>query len=253
MLSAIDYPIFLLVVLFPLFWFSARIGIRYGGNQAAAVDKVRNFFAIILGATLTLLGLFIAFSFSMAVSRYDQRKNYEELETNAIETEYLRANLLSTAEAAKVHGLLKSYLDQRILFYETRNELDVRPINSRTIQIQMELWSAIAASVGTLPPHVAALILSGMNDVLNSEGYTRAAWWNRIPLPAWALLISISILCNFLIGYDAPEGNSAFLMVLPIALSVALFLIAEIDSPRHGFIRVTPQNLISLSDSLRSQ
>jgi len=100
---------------------------------------------------------------------------------------------------------------------------------------------------------VAALAVAGMNDVLNSQGYTQAAWWNRIPIAAWALMITISIFCNLLVGYGA-HGRRAFMfLVLPLALSISLFLIAEIDSPRSGVIRVHPQNLESLAESLQSQ
>lgn len=73
---------------------------------------------IVPGATLTLLGLVIGFVFSTAINRYDQRKNYEEAEANAIGTEFVRANLLPTADGAKVQELLKKYLVQRVLFYQ---------------------------------------------------------------------------------------------------------------------------------------
>ena len=77
----------------------------------------REDFGIVLSAALTLLTLILAFSFSMAITRYDQRKNYEEAEANAIGTEYVRADLLPPAEAVKVRELLRKYLDQRVLFY----------------------------------------------------------------------------------------------------------------------------------------
>ena len=56
-----------------------------------------------------------------------------------------------------------------------------------------------------------------------------------------------------LIGYDAPGRSAFFLLILPIALSISLFLIADIDSPRRGIIRVQPQNIESLAESLRSR
>ena len=83
-------------------------------------DEEREDFSLVQGATLTLLGLIIGFSFSMAIGRYDQRKNYEEEEANAIGTEYVRAGLLPAADAAKVRAQLTKYLDLRILFYHTR-------------------------------------------------------------------------------------------------------------------------------------
>lgn len=253
MFNPVDYPLYFLGFTLPALWFSAWIGASWRAKKGNLGEEVRDFFAIILGAALTLLGLIIAFTFSMAVSRYDQRKNNEEQEANAIGTEYLRANQLPHDGAAKVHVLLKSYVDQRILFYTTRSEREVRPINARTAQLQTEMWSAASTSVEALPAPMAPFILGGMNDVLNSQGYTQAAWWNRIPIVAWMLLIMIAIFCNLLIGYDSPGRSAFFLLILPITLSIALFLIADIDSPRHGIIRVRPQNLESLAESLHSQ
>ena len=71
---------------------------------------------------MTLLALIIGFSFSMAGSRFDQRKNLEESEADAIGTEYVRADFLPADNAAKARSLLRNYLDQRISFYETRND-----------------------------------------------------------------------------------------------------------------------------------
>ena len=71
-----------------------------------------------------------------------------------------------------------------------------------------------------------------MNNVLNSQGYTQAAWWNRIPIAAWALLVLISVFCNLLIGYSVHGRSNYLLLILPVTLSIALFLVADIDSPR---------------------
>jgi hypothetical protein len=54
-------------------------------------DELRDDFGVVLAAVMTPLGLVIGFSFSMAISRYDERKMLEEAEANAIGTEYLRA------------------------------------------------------------------------------------------------------------------------------------------------------------------
>jgi len=99
---------------------------------------------------------------------------------------------------------------------------------------------------------VLGLVISGMNDVLNSQGYTQAAWWNRIPKAAWVLMGLIAICANLLFGYGARHAKAGIIhvLVLPLVLSIALFLIADIDTPRKGVIRVNPQNLISLAQSL---
>jgi len=201
-------------------------------------EDEREDFDVVHAAALTLLGLLIGFTFSMAINRYDQRKNYEEAEANAIGTEYLRVGLLPPEDAAAVRGLLRKYIDQRLLFYTTRDEQSLRKIDSDTTQLQNELWSIVQTRAVAQPTPIAALAASGMNDVLNSQGYTQAAWWNRIPTEAWILLCAISIGCNFFI-------------VLPLAVSISFFLIADIDSPHSGMIRVQPHNLLKVSQSLR--
>jgi hypothetical protein len=190
----------------------------------------------------------------MAVSRFEQRKNYEEDEANAIGTEYTRAGLLAAADTTKVRALLKSYVDERILYYQTRDAGQLRQIDARTQELQAQLWSAVEAPVRAGQPNpILALVVSGMNDVLNSQSYTQAAWWNRIPPAAWGLMVLIALLCNMLLGVRASrlKQRGLLLEVLPVMLSVAFLLIADIDSPRGGYIHVRPLNLMSLAASLR--
>lgn len=207
---------------------------------------------MVQAATLTLLGLIIGFSFSMAVSRYDLRKHCEEAEANAIGTEYVRAGLLPAGNAALVRSDLGKYLDLRILFYRTRNASELLKVNDDTAHLQAALWSAVQSAALAQPTPVIALAVSGMNDVLNSQGYTQASWWNRIPISAWALMVAIAICCNVLVGYGArtSETKASLLFVLPLVVSISFLLIADIDSPRGGLIHVRPQNLMALSQSL---
>jgi hypothetical protein len=102
------------------------------------------------------------------------------------------------------------------------------------------------------PTPVAALVLAGMNDVINSQGYTQAAFWNRIPQAAWWLMVAIALCSNVLFGYRSRSGMSArkIALVLPFLVSIAFLLIADIDAPRHGLIHVSPQNLESLAKSI---
>ena len=252
--SIFDYPMLIFALSFSALWLSTWVGASILRKKRNLEDDVREDFSTILVSTLTLNGLIIGFSFSMAISRYDQRKVYEEAEANAIGTEYVRADVLPGEAAEKARSLLKSYLDQRILFYTTRYGHELHDINARTEQLQTELWATVRdAGVAQQTP-IIALAVAGMNDVLNSQGYTQAAWWNRIPPGAWALMISIAIVGNLLVGYGAKnlKSESVLLVVLPFVFSVSFLLIADIDSPRGGLIRVKPQNLVSLAESMRS-
>jgi hypothetical protein len=249
----LDHPAAVLAFSLPVLWLAAHLGVRAHAYERGSEDGEGPAYDTILAATLTLLGLIIGFTFSMAVSRYDQRKNLEEEEANAIGTEYLRAGLLPAAEAAKVRGQLRDYLDQRVLFYSTRDAEQLRRIDARTAQLQNEMWSTVQAVGNVQPTQTVALAVQGMNDVCNSQGYTQAAWWNRIPTGAWVLMGVIAVLGNLLVGLGAAGSKTrrSLLLVLPVALSVSFFLIADIDSPRYGVIHVRPQNLEAVVDSLK--
>ena len=73
-------------------------------------------------------------------------------------------------------------------------------------------------------------------------------FWNRIPIAAWCMIGAIAFACNLLVGYGSRSHTSGFrlLPILPLLVAVALMFIADIDAPRHGIIRVKPQNLINL-------
>lgn len=246
----VDHPLLIVAASLAVLWTSAQVGALLR-RKFQPVEERKHDWDLVLGATLTLLGLIVGFSFSMVISRYDLRKNYEEAEANAIGTEYVRADFLSAGDASRTRELLRDYLYQRVLFYETRDLPRLKQIDARTAQLQSEMWLTVQRGAAKDPNPVAALIVSGMNDVLNSQGYTQAAWWNRLPIGAWELMVTIAIVCNVLVGYASTRSGALLFFVLPLALSISFFLIADIDSPRGGRIRVLPQNLVTLAESLR--
>ena len=250
----LSYPRIFFVCSFLILWLAARVG-AFLHRRRSLTEEERADFGNVETATLTLLGLIIGFSIAMAITRYDQRKNYEEAEANAIGTEFVRADLLPPADGARVRGLLTSYLDLRILFYTAVSDGQLQHINADTSQLQGKMWSAVQVPASAQPTSVVALAVAGMNDVLNSQGYTQAIWWNRIPVEAWTLMIAIAVLGNALVGYGArpTKARAGLLFVLPLIVSISFLLIADIDSPRTGFVRVIPQNLRSLSQSLPRQ
>lgn len=250
-----NFPLLLFVtslgVLLLATWFGDALRKRAGDREKEHTED-----SLLLGPILTLLFLIIGFSFSMAVNRYDIRRNAEQAEAIAIGTLYSRADLLAAADAAKVRGLLKQYLDRRLSFYAT-----VRPIgalntgtdtDTDTARLQAELWSVIQPALAAVPPPLMGALVTGVNDVVNAQRSTQASWMNRIPIGAWALMATISIGSCWLLSYRAHWTDWVAFAVVPVAVSVSFFLIADLDSPRGGVIRVTPVNLSTLSQSLKA-
>jgi hypothetical protein len=254
MRSLADQPLLFGVVTFAVLWLATWLGANVLHRLVPLDDSSRDEFNIVQAATLTLLGLIIGFTFSMATTRYDQRKNYEEDEANAIGTAFVRVELLPAPAAAKLRPLLRAYLEQRILFYTLTDAVRLRAVDAETAKLQGELWAAARDGARVDPTPVAALAVASINDVLNSQGYTQAAWWNRIPPQAWLLMAAIAICSCALVGYGARRARAeAFMMpVLPFIVAIAFTLIADIESPRSGMISITARNLDALAQSLRA-
>src|SRR5580700_6045870 len=100
--TELNHPLMLFATSVLMLGFSTWVGFSVLRRGRALDEGLMEDFGVVLAASLTLLGLIIGFSFSMAVGRYDQRKNYEEAEANTIGTEYVRAGLLPASDAARL-------------------------------------------------------------------------------------------------------------------------------------------------------
>ncbi len=163
------YPVLVFAAAFFFLSLASETGAWLRRRYSGVSDERNEALSLILGATLTLLALIIGFSFSMATNRYDQRKNFEEAEANAIGTELLRADLLSPTDASSVRKLLGDYLDQRIAFYINKDDMRRTRIDERISQLEANLWAVVRVPAQAQPTPIAALVLAGMNDVINSH------------------------------------------------------------------------------------
>lgn len=249
--TLMNLPMVILLLTFIGLWGFAWIGAWLGSRMIQRGKSLPEEYGMVVSATLTLMGLLIGFSFSMAISRYDLRKNYEEEEANAIGTEYVRADLLPDSVRQRVQEQLLQYLELRIRKYQAHPTAEPADIAVNTAQLQNEMWKEVKDAALAAPGPISATVVVGMNDVINRQGYAQAARWNRIPRAAWALMMTIALLSNFLIGYGERGLRRYLFLIVPLVIAISFLLIADIDSPRGGLIRVSPQNLNALADTLK--
>jgi hypothetical protein len=153
--------------------------------------------------------------------------------------------------AANARSALKRYLDLRIQYYVTTDPGELARISAERAKLEADLWAAMRSQSEASPTAITMLVAWGLNDVFNSTDATAAAWLDRIPPPAWSLLVLIALGANVTLGFGLKRFN-ALLLVVPLAASVSFFLIADIDSPRGGVVRVAPENLDRLAASLNA-
>ena len=174
----IDHEFIVALVTLTVLWTAAQMGAYIRRTQ---LKLEQDDLAVVVTASLTLVGLIVGFTFSMAVTRYNQRKDCEAAEANAIRTEYLRASLLPADEGAKLRELLKTYLNSRAQFYLTEEPAELRRVELATAQTLMKAWSLLQPRAAAQQTAITAMPVAGVTEIWNTEGATRAAWSNRIP------------------------------------------------------------------------
>ncbi len=168
----VGFPFVVMAIAFLLQVIAAYAGDTLRRRTQRPKEDTNKDYAKILPAAFTLLALIVGFAFSMAVARYDQRKNYEEEEANAIGTEYARADILPSTQAAHIRSLLTKYTSLRIEFYKLRDLSQLDQNVGSTSDLQAALWASVVGPATVQPTPPTALVISGMNDVLNTQGYT---------------------------------------------------------------------------------
>ncbi|CAL8480537.1 protein of unknown function (plasmid) [Caballeronia sp. S22] len=148
-------------------------------------------------------------------------------------------------------ALLK-YARLRFNEFQTRDLNERRQLDLQIARLQADMWGLAVQVSQSQPTPIGALVVAGMNDVLNSQDYSEAARINHIPIGAWILMIVIALFGCAVQGYGAKGKRRAGLLmtILPVTISLSLALIVDIDSPRGGIIRVQPQDLGRLLQSL---
>jgi hypothetical protein len=251
-MMTLDSPFVIFAISVVTLTLSVRLGILLQRVRQEKTEASHSDLSIVTTASLTLLALLISFSFSMATSRYDLRGNIEVEEAREISAEYFRADLLPAENAAQVKALLKSYMDQRIDFYNDGDAQELEKAKMSADRLQDQLWTATRTPAMAAPSSITALPVAGVDSIFNSRREAEAAWENRIPPSAAFLLLVIAACANMLTGLGAKSPASRLHFILPLLVSVAFFLIADIENPRAGLIRVSPTDLMAAADSMHA-
>src|ERR1700744_1707669 len=175
-----DYEYLTFAVTLAVLWLAVEAGAWIARRAGPARKFERGYLGQVTGASITILALIIGFSFSAALDRYNQRKNFEQEEASAISSEYSLAGLLSQADAAQMRALLDRYIQLRIAFFETEDRLERASIRAERLKLESELWPIVERNAGTSPTPVMAQVLAGLNAVTSRSGYSQAAALDRL-------------------------------------------------------------------------
>jgi hypothetical protein len=209
----------------------------------------------VLSAMLALLGLLVGFSFSIAVNRHEQRRILVVDEANAIETEYLRTQMMPEPYRSRLADLLRRYADARLaLAAAGEDRAAILRAYARADSLKRQMWViTVEADSLVQPAALSSLIAGGMNNVIELASSRRAALEARLPTIAFGSLLLYAAVAASMLGFVSGSGKhprrfGAIVMLL--LLSLALGLILDLDRPLRGTIKVNQQPMIDARASM---
>lgn len=253
--TALGFVIFLLVMLA-----ASEIGRRLGVAQIARdPDGLAKGIGAAEAAVFGLLGLLLAFSFSGAASRFEDRRHLVTAEANAIGTAYLRLELLPSDVQPEMKALFRRYLDSRLETYRNPGDVAATSVSlEQDAALQREIWQrAVAATTRPgMPNPPAMLLLPALNEMIDITTSRVMATRNHPPVVVFLMLGALALVGALLVGYGTSVNQQRtwlHTLVFAAFLTLTTYVIIDLEFPRLGLVRVdsADQVLIELRASMR--
>jgi len=216
------------------YWIGTRRRARMQEGEKAPASAL-------VGSTLGLLAFMLAFTFGMAGTRYDARRQLVLDEASAILRAYQRAQFLPEPVRSQCSQLLVDYTRLRTTMVNAKSMAEIEQVVSKSEVVQAELWSA-TATLASQPSALLAGFIQSLSEVTDLQlKRVRAAVWNRIPFAIIITLCVVAFLALMAVGYGAGlagNRNSIPAVMLVLAFSAIIVLIMDLERPRQQLFRV---------------
>ena len=255
MTRMIDYPTLVFLFLFVTYVIVLEIGFRLSVRSHESDDAILHEQAVgVRDGVVVLLSLLLGFTLALVLPRSDLRRQLIVDETNAIGTTNLRAQMLPEPARSKTLELLRDYVDARVEFSEKgKVPGGSDEATRRTHELQAGLWEQAKEAAGASPTAITSIYISSLNDMIDLEAKRVAARRNRVPVPIWIMLFLLSILACLSFGFSLRRRFLLSMLVAPLMISIVMALIADLDTPNRGFIRVDLDSIHQLQSDMHSQ
>lgn len=233
-----------------------RLGQRGSGEQN---DLSRAQIRSVQTAILGLLSLLLGFTFSMAMSRFEVRKQMVVQEVNAIGTAALRSHFLPAGTDEEVNGLFRRYVEVRLESVRTTQQgsEERAGFDHESGRIQQQLWRLANEAAEADPRSVPlGLFVHAVNELIDSKTRRDVAVANHVPESVLVFLLTFAVVVSVILGYgNGLAGRRIRLLTAAHSVIVVcvVAVIIDLDRPQQGFARISQQSMIRLEEDLRAK
>lgn len=213
--------------------------------------------SVVETAVFTTFGLIVAFTFTRAAARYEDRRALILEETNAIGTAWLRLELLPEASRPPLKALMREYLDERLAVYKALPDIEAAKRHiQRTGELQTMIWrQASDAAAGDGRGWPAMLVLPALNAVFDVGTSRVVAVTVHVPGVIIAMLFALALLASLFVGYGDTPGrprNWPHRLIYALTAAVTIYVTLDLEYPRVGLITLEKADwpLIELRKSM---
>jgi len=231
-----------------------RIGIR---RMAEDKEGARAGAGAVEGAVFGLLGLLIAFTFTGAAARFDDRRHLITEEANDIGTAWLRLDLLPAAVQPALRESFRRYLDARLEVYEKLPDLEAaKAALAQSVALQGEIWTQAVAALREAPPPATTVLLPALNQMIDITTTRTMASKMHPPLIIFVMLVVLTLIGGLFAGYGMAAAKTrswVHMLGFAFVMGAGVYIILDLEYPRMGLIqvRVADQVLVELRQSMK--
>ena len=234
---------------------AGEIGYRLGSARADAPDSMRSLMSRTGAATLRHLGLLLGFALSMAIARWDIRRDVIVDESNAIGTLSLRAGLLESPLRDELREALRAYTDARIALGGSRSQTDsLRAARPESEALHSRIWSIVErANQPTTMNATLSSLISAANELIDLHELRLASVENQLPAAPFVLLLAVAAFAIAFLAWSfgaAAQRGRTPMLLLALLIGGVLLLIMDVNRPQRGRIEVGVASLERVEASL---
>jgi Protein of unknown function (DUF4239) len=246
-------PWFLLFTVFITLFLSNLVGYRLA--LASRINEDAHHHEHITGlreGLFVFLGLSLGFTMAMVLPRFDQRTDLVTKEADAIRATWLRAKTLPEPQRGKSLQLLREYVVLRRDFGgETLgNQSSLDRTTGQTKALQGQLWQQIVDLARVRPDSVTVAYEEALNDLIELSEKRLAAFESRIPTAVWVIILLVAAFQSFVSGYSLRRKLWLSLVVAPAVVAVVIMLIANLDDPHSGLMRIDQSSMDRVANDI---
>jgi hypothetical protein len=247
------------LALFLVLALSCELGFRLARlrwTHAAPDDHEFAVTGTLTSAMAALLAFILGLSVNYAQGRYEARRDLVVGEANAIGTAWRRAQAFGGPDGAAIASLTGEYAQTQVAFVSASASEPVEAIHARAQDVEARIWRVVAASAGKDPNPMKAALVIALNEMFDEAQALRFALIGESPGLMLDMMVAGSMIAIGALGFEMGlRGHRQVVLtaLLLIMWSGAMVIVAELNRPRMGLVRVDPTPLVWTLHDIRSE